>query len=429
MQVTSSIDERRDPIIATRAAAKYLKNSYNKLGEWPLAVTSYNHGLQGVLNAVNQTGSKDLATIIRKYNGKSFGFASSNFYPSFLAALDVEQRAERFFPGLKREQPWRFDEVRLGRSIGISDLAKKSNTSRGELERLNLAFRKSILSGSARIPAGSVVKVDFGGGRKLASAVAGSSVMPLHGGEIRLADAPPPPTKSATVIVARGAEPVRSVPIRGAGTNENSEPEKTEVYQVKKGDTVSEIAERFDVPRSELLAANNISNAGNIRIGEKIAIPVGAAGAEEAEPEAVVPAEVPQPSNVTGKPVRQTYQVQPGDTIGKIGRKFSISQSNLMKLNGIRDARRLRIGAELIVNDGESTVVAEAARAAEGSESSVPLKEEEPQRRAAPNAYLVVKGDSLYTIAKRYQTSVQRLRKLNPGVTKKIKPGQKLIVE
>ena len=72
MQIDYSIDERRDPVTATIAAAKYLSSSYQEFKSWPLAITSYNHGVYGVKRAVNQTGSKDLAVIIQKYSSRSF---------------------------------------------------------------------------------------------------------------------------------------------------------------------------------------------------------------------------------------------------------------------------------------------------------------------------------------------------------------------
>jgi membrane-bound lytic murein transglycosylase D len=78
-----------DPIISTQAAAKLLQMNYRQLGSWPLALTAYNHGTAGVSRAVRATGSRDLCTIIERYQSRSFRFASSNFYAQFLAARHV----------------------------------------------------------------------------------------------------------------------------------------------------------------------------------------------------------------------------------------------------------------------------------------------------------------------------------------------------
>jgi hypothetical protein len=82
-------DHRRDPIRATEAAAHLLKNNYNTLGSWPLAIAAYNHGHAGIQAASAAVGSKAIEDIVARYTGPRFGFASKNFYAEFLAALDV----------------------------------------------------------------------------------------------------------------------------------------------------------------------------------------------------------------------------------------------------------------------------------------------------------------------------------------------------
>ena len=82
-------DHRRDPVRATEAAARLLRNNYEVLGSWPLAIVAYNHGHAGIRAASAAVGSKAIEDIVARYNGPRFGFASKNFYAEFLAALDV----------------------------------------------------------------------------------------------------------------------------------------------------------------------------------------------------------------------------------------------------------------------------------------------------------------------------------------------------
>ena len=89
LNITRRRDDRRDPIRATDAAARLLKHDYEALGSWPLALLAYNHGREGILAAKVTLGSSAVDEIIVRYNGPRFGFASRNFYPEFLAALDV----------------------------------------------------------------------------------------------------------------------------------------------------------------------------------------------------------------------------------------------------------------------------------------------------------------------------------------------------
>ena len=89
LKVNYVVDERLDPLTATRAAAQLLKDNHKLLGTWPLAITAYNHGEVGMQRAVRKMGTKDIVAIIERYKGRSFGFASRNFYPQFLAARRV----------------------------------------------------------------------------------------------------------------------------------------------------------------------------------------------------------------------------------------------------------------------------------------------------------------------------------------------------
>jgi membrane-bound lytic murein transglycosylase D len=91
MEVNDAVDERRDPIASTYGAARYLTRAYQRLGTWPLAITSYNHGQNGIAHAIDEMGTTNIVRIIRYYDGPSFGFASRNFYAEFLAALDIEK--------------------------------------------------------------------------------------------------------------------------------------------------------------------------------------------------------------------------------------------------------------------------------------------------------------------------------------------------
>ncbi len=85
----SAVSSRTEVETSTIAAAKLLKQNYAQTRSWPLALTAYNHGLNGVMKAVRKTGSTDLCTIIDRYESRSFQFASSNFYAQFIAARNV----------------------------------------------------------------------------------------------------------------------------------------------------------------------------------------------------------------------------------------------------------------------------------------------------------------------------------------------------
>ncbi len=96
--ISSAVDKRNDPIEATKIAAKLLRQNYNMLQSWPLAVTGYNHGPTGVRKVTQTYGTRELGELVTSVKSrKSFGFASRHFYASFLAALEVERNAKKYF--------------------------------------------------------------------------------------------------------------------------------------------------------------------------------------------------------------------------------------------------------------------------------------------------------------------------------------------
>jgi hypothetical protein len=98
------VDERLDPVKSSEAAARLLRDNYTALGEWPLAITAYNHGRGGMMQAQKLYGS-DLPAIIDAYRGPVFGYASMNFYSEFIAAVEVYENYPQYFGELVLERP------------------------------------------------------------------------------------------------------------------------------------------------------------------------------------------------------------------------------------------------------------------------------------------------------------------------------------
>ena len=105
MTVSGWRDDRLNPVKATEAAAQLLLHNHELLGDWALAITAYNYGTGGMLQAVEATGGGDYCQVLRRWDGPHFGFASKNYYSEFLAALQVYQYREAYFPGIDQEEP------------------------------------------------------------------------------------------------------------------------------------------------------------------------------------------------------------------------------------------------------------------------------------------------------------------------------------
>jgi membrane-bound lytic murein transglycosylase D len=144
LHVTSRVDERKDPLESTRAAASLLEANYELFGNWPLAITAYNHGERGLLRAVNQVGSSDLVEIIHRYKSRRFGVSSKNFYAEFLAAVEVASKAEDYFPDIEFHHPLILQELGLKHAVSVSPLLRSAGVSRKEFLSWNPALSRRI---------------------------------------------------------------------------------------------------------------------------------------------------------------------------------------------------------------------------------------------------------------------------------------------
>jgi membrane-bound lytic murein transglycosylase D len=154
LRVDDAVDERMDPFRATEAAAQLLDFNHRFLGSWPLALTAYNHGAAGMRRARDSMGTEDIATIVRGYKSPSFGFASRNFYVSFLAALTIDRNPDRYFKDLKRHPEAHFAEVELPAYVPMPALQKLLKIDKDKLASLNPAVRPAVWNGSRFLPKG-----------------------------------------------------------------------------------------------------------------------------------------------------------------------------------------------------------------------------------------------------------------------------------
>jgi membrane-bound lytic murein transglycosylase D len=227
LRVTRSIDERRDPLESTRAAATYLKQAHDLLGNWPLAITSYNYGRSGIARAVEEVGSDNLVTLIDNYVHPYFGYAPKNFYAEFLVAVDIGRNVHRYFPGLELDRPVPLQEIELRRSASLASLTRSTGLSQNQL----LGWNPALSSRTRAIPAGYRVKV-------------------------------PADIKSAPVVQV------------AAVTRAEPEPKaKTVRHRVKRGETLIEIARRYGASVDHILRANGLRRANTVRAGTTLLIP------------------------------------------------------------------------------------------------------------------------------------------------------------
>ena len=159
LRVDNVVDERNDPMRAAEAAARLMKQNYDLLGDWPLAITAYNHGTTGVAKAARDTNSRQIAEIIEKFENKNFGFASQNFYACFLAALHVAKNSEFYLGVVPRAKKLEFDEFVMPDFMPLKDFLAQMEIDETVFRELNPALTKEVYSGNMLIPVGYTVRV------------------------------------------------------------------------------------------------------------------------------------------------------------------------------------------------------------------------------------------------------------------------------
>lgn len=154
--ITPLVDKRNHPIEATKLAAKILRGNYGMLEDWSLAVTGYNHGPTGVMKMTKKYKTRDLSELIENVSSrKSFGFASRNFYASFLAILEVESNANKYFKNIKWSKRIPGEPLRMKHSLPFETLAKWFDDDILKLQIFNPHLNRKLISKNDDVPNGT----------------------------------------------------------------------------------------------------------------------------------------------------------------------------------------------------------------------------------------------------------------------------------
>ncbi len=299
MRVDHVIDERMDPYIATEGAARLLKTNYGITGTWPLALTGYNHGVAGMVRAAKSVGSSDIDVIVQKYKGRAFGFASRNFYASFLAALQIDRNPERYFHQLKLDTPIPYDVVTSEDFISARALAQEAGVSLDEMKRHNPALLEPVWKGEKYIPRGFPVRIP----------------------EAQL-DRSLEQTLASLSIVARFSQ---------------QKPDLT--HRISRGDSLSTIAHRYSTSVSKLMALNGL-RGHSIRAGKTLILP-----GSVKQPALTAEHVAATRARLAGQPIE--YVIRSGDSLWSIARRFNVSTQQLVAWNDISTRKYLQPGQKL----------------------------------------------------------------------------------
>lgn len=342
------VDDRRDPIKSTWAAVEYLKDLYSYFGRWDLALAAYNTGEGKVSRTIHRLNSTDYWELRYRLPRET-----RNYVPAFFAILMLIKHGEIY--GIKLDtieaDPWEYDSVYVPQQIELNLIARWAKTTVKEIQRLNPRYRRwatppdekgfylkipkgtqsLVLAGMRNTPRNKWVtklihRVKRGESLWVISrkyGVSTSAIARANGirnpryirpGQLLWI---PVPNSSRTVYSTKKPQRLSNTAVS----------DKTAIrYRVRKGDTLWEIAREFGVTVADLKRWNNLRTS-LLRPGQRLVI-------------------YPRGKNFI------TYEVQKGDTLIRIAKMYEVSVSELIKINGIRNPRRLRPGQRLKIPAG-----------------------------------------------------------------------------
>ncbi|HYL10875.1 MAG TPA: LysM peptidoglycan-binding domain-containing protein [Candidatus Acidoferrales bacterium] len=368
LQHTWWVDERQDPEKATRAAARHLRDLYEKFGDWYLAMAAYDSGEGNVQKAVERTGYADFWEL---YKRNVLPRETRNYVPIILALALVAKDAPHYGIQVEAESADPVDVIKPGRPIDLRLVAETIDTDVATLRALNPALLRMVTPADPEF-------------------------------ELRL------PRGTTEKFFAE----IATIP-----------PEKWvswRRHRVEEGETLSTIARHYQVTAAAIADANGLEKSAPLKVGEKLIIP--SARSEMAQ----------------GKLVR--YRVRRGDTIVSIAEQFSVDVDELRRWNGLR-SNRVRRGMSLRVYPGGlPPSVSKAGKKKSHPAAAHPAPEaarapETPSPAAAPGGpangtmtvHRVKPGETLWSLASSYGTSVEALRQANPFLaSRQLQAGDRL---
>lgn len=233
LKIGYTVDERRDPFKATKGALRLLKDNYRLLESWPLALTAYNHGARSMQRAIRKVGTTEIHQIIENYRGRRFGFASKNFYATFMATVLISSNPQKYFPNFKAPAPVALNPIELPKPLSVKEILTVVKANKFQFKNYNPAIRRSAYTMSLPLPKGHTIYL-------------------------------PSLSKDRLAEVENQLKELEASSPRG---------EAQRLHIVSRGENLFEIAKYYQVNMRDLVIHNRLSDPSRIYAGMKLKVP------------------------------------------------------------------------------------------------------------------------------------------------------------
>lgn len=293
LQINQLIDERRDPVLSTQAAAEYFKDLYGIFNSWYLAMAAYNVGEGRVIKATRKYKTNDFWQISKIK--RALPRETDDYIPKFIAAKLIAKNPDKYgFEGVDYMPPIEFDHVTLNQPVNMRLMAEKMNINYEDFKALNPKFKGEIA--------------------------------PLDSENILGLRIPP----GSFEIAMNAAKESFTDKVEYIADQEEIQP-----YRIRKGDTFSSLARRYKTTVAYLRDINDFARKKQLRVGQKIFVPDR------------TPLKEKRPELVAGR----FYIVQPGDSLASIAVKYKVSVGDLTKANKLSRKSKIKSGVKLVLPD------------------------------------------------------------------------------
>ena len=350
LQKTWWVDERQDPEKATRAAARDLRDLYDQFGDWYLAMAAYNSGAGAVQHAVERTGYADFWEL---YHRNVLPKETMNYVPIILALTLISKDPARYGIEFDAEPPLEADKVKPGQAIDLRLVAETIDTDLESLRSMNPELLRLVTPPDPEF----VLSLPEGTAERFFAEIAAI-----------------PPEKWVS----------------------------WRRHKVEQGETLSSIAKQYHVSSAEVADANDLAAGASLEEGMKLIIPAAA-----------------RTETSTGKLIR--YRVRRTDTIATIADEFDVTPAELRKWNHLKADHVVR-GTSLRIYPGGMAPSPQQQQQAKGKGGSAhetlvagrgngsghtPIMEARPSSTVVHH---VKQGETLWSIARAYQTTVEAIQ-------------------
>ena len=420
LNIDSYVDDRSDPLKASEAAAQYMTNMYKIFGDWDLVLASYNSGPGNVAKAIRRSGGQQNFWNIRKYLPQE----TQGYVPAFLATMYIYEyhKEHGIVPSRAAVKHFATDTIMIQKQISFKQLSDLLDIPVAQLQMLNPQFKLNVVPAYfdnkhfLRLPLDKIA-VFTSNEEKIYAYV-----------QHELDQRERPFSRFQTSLASRDS----------IESGESYTVSRTKFHKVKRGDNLSEIANRYDVSISDIKKWNKLKS-NKAPLGRKLKIITSeriAARVKKPKADSTAVASVSKSTTtvttaiaqvtpkdqkvykeekvVSFQDVTKFHKVKKGDNLSEIAAKYDVAMSDIKKWNKLKN-NNVALGKSLkiITNERVVTTVKKLVKSENIAATEKSKKEAVESTEKPEDFYIVEQGDNLSTIAKKHNITIDELKKWN----------------